>query len=212
MGIWGISYGGFFAAAALVNAHPALKAVSPQAPQADWFLGDDVHHHGAFLLASAFDFFTTSGRARPKPTTERPPRFDFGTDDGYAFFMKMGSLANADRQYIKGEAPFWNDMMAHGTDDAFWAARRVGPHLRDVKPAVLTVSGWYDANNLHGALVVHESIEKQSPKTSTASCWARGRTDSGAAAQATRSATCDSGRRRASTSVTASSIRSSNTI
>ena len=76
---------------------------------------------------SAFDFFTTSGRARPKPTTERPPRFDFGTDDGYAFFMKMGSLANADRLYIKGAAPFWNDMMTHGTDDAFWAARRVEP-------------------------------------------------------------------------------------
>ena len=125
VGIWGISYRGFFAAASLVSSHPALKAVSPQAPQADWFLGDDVHHHGAFLQPSAFDFFTTSGRARPKPTTERPPRFDFGTDDGYAFFAEMGSLANADRLYIKGAAPFWNDMMTHGTDDAFWAARRV---------------------------------------------------------------------------------------
>ena len=110
---------------------------------------------------------TTSGRARPKPTTERPARFDFGTDDGYAFFMDLGSLENADKKYLKGAAPFWNDMMAHGTDDAFWAARRLGPHLRDVKPAVLAVSGWYDANNLHGALVVHESIEKQSPKTSS---------------------------------------------
>ena len=166
VGIWGISYPGFFTAAALVNAHPALKAASPQAPQADWFLGDDVHHHGAFLLASAFDFFTTSGLARPKPTTEHPHRFDFGTDDGYAFFLAMGPLANADRKYIKGGAPFWNDMMAHGTDDAFWEARRVGPHLQSVKPAVLTVSGWYDANNLHGALIVHEAITRQSPATS----------------------------------------------
>jgi putative CocE/NonD family hydrolase len=167
VGIWGISYGGFFAASALVNSHPALKAASPQAPQADWFLGDDVHHHGAFLLASAFDFFTTSGRARPKPTTERPARFDFGTEDGYAFFMNLGSLSNADEKYIKGAAPFWNDMMNHGTYDDFWKARAVGPHLRDVKPAVLAVSGWYDANNLRGALIVHESIEKQSPKTSS---------------------------------------------
>ena len=166
VGIWGISYSGFFAAAALVNAHPALKAASPQAPQADWFLGDDVHHHGAFLLASAFGFFTTSGRSRPSPTTERPARFDFGTNDGYAFFLAMGPLANADRLYLKGTAPFWNDMMAHGTDDAFWQARRIGPHLRDVTPAVLTVSGWYDANNLHGALIVHESIARQSPRTS----------------------------------------------
>ena len=166
VGIWGISYPGFFAAAALVGAHPALKAASPQAPQADWFLGDDVHHHGAFLLASAFDFFMTSGLARPAPTTVPPARFDFGTDDGYAFFLAMGPLANADRMYLKGRAPFWNDMMAHGTDDAFWAARRLPPHLRNVAPAVLTVSGWYDANNLHGALLVHDAIAHQSPATS----------------------------------------------
>lgn len=166
VGIWGISYPGFFTAAALVDAHPALKAASPQAPQADWFLGDDVHHHGAFLLASAFEFFATSGLARPKPTTQHPGRFDFGTDDGYAFFLAMGPLANADRLYLTGRAPFWNDMMAHGTDDAFWQARRVAPHLRDVKPAVLTVSGWYDANNLHGALLVHDAVERQSRGTS----------------------------------------------
>ena len=166
VGIWGISYPGFFAAASLVNSHPALKAVSPQAPQADWFLGDDVHHHGAFLLASAFGFFTTSGLARPAPTTERPRRFDYGTDDGYAFFLAMGPLSNADRLYLKGGAPFWNDMMTHGTDDAFWQARRVGPQLKNVKPAVLTVSGWYDANNLRGALIVHESIARQSVATS----------------------------------------------
>jgi putative CocE/NonD family hydrolase len=166
VGIWGISYGGYFTAAALANAHPALKAASPQAPQADWFLGDDVHHHGAFWLASAFEFFATSGAARPAPTTAGPARFDFGTDDGYKFFLEMGPLSNADRRYLKGRAPFWNDMMTHGTDDAFWEARRVGPHLRDVTPAVLTVSGWYDANNLRGALIVHESIDKQSPATS----------------------------------------------
>ena len=166
VGIWGISYGGYFAASALVNAHPALKAASPQAPQADWFLGDDVHHHGAFLLASAFEFFATSGRARPKPTMAYPAPFDFGTNDGYRFFLDLGPLSNADRRYLKGRAPFWNDMMAHGTDDSFWEARRLGPHLRDVTPAVLTVSGWYDANNLRGALIVHESIAKQSPATS----------------------------------------------
>lgn len=166
VGIWGISYPGFFAAAALVNAHPALKAVSPQAPQADWFMGDDVHHHGAFLLASAFNFFITAGRARPAPTTTWPPRFNFGTDDGYAFFLAMGPLSNADKLYLKGAAPFWNDMMTHDTYDAFWQARRIAPHLRGVTPAVLTVGGWYDANNLHGALLVHSSIATQSPATS----------------------------------------------
>ena len=177
VGVWGISYPGFFAAASLVNAHPALKAVSPQAPQADWLLGDDVHHHAAFLLASAFEFFATSGLARPAPTTQRPARFDFGTDDGYKFFLDMGPLSNADRLYLKGRAPFWNDMMAHGTDDAFWQARRVGPHLKNVTPAVLAVSGWYDANNLRGALIVHESIERQSPSTANRIAlgpWAHG--------------------------------------
>jgi putative CocE/NonD family hydrolase len=149
-----------------VDAHPALVAVSPQAPQADWFMGDDVHHHGAFLLASAFNFFTTSGLARPNPTTERPRPFTYGTDDGYAFFLELGPLSNADRLFLKGASPFWNDMMAHGTLDAFWEARQVAPRLRNVKPAVLTVGGWYDANNLYGALNVHESIAKQSPATS----------------------------------------------
>jgi putative CocE/NonD family hydrolase len=168
VGMWGISYPGFYAASALVNPHPALKAVSPQAPQSDWFLGDDVHHHGAFLLTSAFNFFTTSGLARPSPTTERQrlPNFAFGTDDGYAFFLAMGPLSNADRLYLKGAAPFWNDMMAHGTDGPFWEARREVPHFHDVTPAVLTVGGWYDANNLRGALLVHEGIARLSPATS----------------------------------------------
>jgi putative CocE/NonD family hydrolase len=165
VGMWGISYPGFYAADGLIKAHPALKAASPQAPQSDWFLGDDVHHHGAFFLTSAFNFFMTSGRARPSPTTERPPQFTFGTNDGYAFFLKMGPLSNADLLYLKGAAPFWNDMMTHGTDDAFWEARRETPYLRNVTPAVLTVGGWYDANNLHGALIVHEAIARLSPSS-----------------------------------------------
>ncbi|MEO8337499.1 MAG: CocE/NonD family hydrolase [bacterium] len=165
VGIWGISYGGFYAASALVGAHPALKAASPQAPQADWFMGDDVHHHGAFWLASAFNFFATSGRARAAPTAERPRRLVFGTEDGYGFFLRMGPLSNADRLYLHGAAPFWNDMMAHGTLDTFWEVRRLAPALTHVTPAVLTVGGWYDANNLHGALAVHESIARQSAAT-----------------------------------------------
>lgn len=164
VGTWGTSYPGYFAGASLVDAHPALKAASPQAPQADWFMGDDVHHHGAFFLTSAFNFFTTAGRARPAPGTP-PQRFTFPTDDGYRFFLEMGPLSNADRLHMKGTAPFWNDMMAHGTLDDFWEARRLAPKLRNVKPAVLAVGGWYDANNLHGALQVHAAIARQSPAT-----------------------------------------------
>jgi len=166
VGISGTSYPGYFAAAALIDAHPALKAASPQAPQADWFMGDDVHHHGAFFLASAFNFFISSGRARPSPGAGPWPRFQFGTEDGYEFFLSMGPLSNADRLYLNGSAPFWNDMMAHGTLDDFWKARQLAPKLRNIKPAVLAVGGWYDANNLHGALRVHEAIAWQSPSTS----------------------------------------------
>jgi putative CocE/NonD family hydrolase len=165
VGIWGISYSGFFTAAGMINAHPALKAASPQAPQGDWFMGDDVHHHGAFLLASAFNFFATNGQPRPVPTTDYERAFDFGTLDGYQFFLRMGPLSNANEKYFKGALPFWNDMMAHGTYDAFWKARNLPPHLTAIKPAVLTVSGWYDANNLYGALRVHENVGRQSAGT-----------------------------------------------
>jgi putative CocE/NonD family hydrolase len=185
VGIWGVSYGGFYATQSLVGAHPALKAVSPQAPQADWFMGDDVHHHGAFWLASAFNFFATSGLGRPAPTTDRPKPFTFGTEDGYAYFLRIGPLSNADRLYLHGRAPFWTDMMTHGTLDAFWEARRATPRLTRVTPAVLTVGGWFDANNLHGALRVHEAIARQSASTSNRIVvgpwshgpWARGAGD-----------------------------------
>ncbi|MCA9712800.1 MAG: CocE/NonD family hydrolase, partial [Myxococcales bacterium] len=95
VGMWGISYPGFYAAMGAIEAHPALKAVSPQAPVCEWFIGDDFHHNGTFNLALAFGFFTSFGVARPELTTEWPPRFDYGTPDGYDFFLKMGPLANA---------------------------------------------------------------------------------------------------------------------
>ena len=94
VGMWGISYRGFYAAAGMIDAHPALMAVSPQAAIADWFF-DDFHHHGAFFLPHAFNFFASFGRARPEPTTEWGKRFDHGTPDGYQFFFDLGPLKNA---------------------------------------------------------------------------------------------------------------------
>jgi putative CocE/NonD family hydrolase len=166
VGLWGISYSGFFAAAGAIDAHPALKAVSPQAPQADWFLGDDVHHNGAFFLTSAFNWMAMCGRRDTTAGMGCGAPFDFGTPDGYAFFLGLGSLANVDAKYFHGQVPGWTELMDHGTYDSLWQARDILPHLRDIRPAVLTVSGWYDANNLYGALHVHERIVHQSPTTS----------------------------------------------
>lgn len=164
VGQWGISYPGFYTAAGMIDAHPALKAVSPQAPIADWFIGDDFHHHGAFFLPHAFNFFASFGRPRPVPTTEGAPRFNHGTPDGYNFFLEMGPVPEADRKYFKGDVAFWNEMMQHPNYDGFWQARNLLPHLKDIKPAVMVVGGWYDAENLYGALNVYQSTEKQSPQ------------------------------------------------
>ncbi|HET9478871.1 MAG TPA: CocE/NonD family hydrolase, partial [Pyrinomonadaceae bacterium] len=107
-GMWGISYPGFYTSMGAIDAHPALKAASPQAPIADWFIGDDFHHNGALFLPHAFNFFSTLGKPRPQRTTEFPPRFVHGTPDGYRFFFDLGPLPNANRQYLKGEIAFWN--------------------------------------------------------------------------------------------------------
>jgi len=166
VGLWGISYNGFFAAAGTIDAHPALKAVSPQAPQADWFLGDDVHHNGAFLLTSAFNWMAMCGRRDSTGGMGCGQEFDFGTPDGYKFFLDLGALGNADARYFHGQVPGWAELMDHGTYDSLWQARDLLPHLRDIHPAILSVGGWYDANNLYGALHVYESIRQQSPATS----------------------------------------------
>ncbi len=157
-GQWGISYPGFYAAAGMIDAHPALRAVSPQAPIADWFF-DDFHHHGAFFLPHAFNFLASFGLAREGPTTERNPRFDHGTPDGYQFFLDLGPLANADRLHFDGRVAFWNEICTHPNYDAFWQERNLLPHLNDVAPAVMTVGGWFDAEDLYGPLQIYRSIE-----------------------------------------------------
>lgn len=164
VGMWGISYPGFYTAVGAIDAHPALKAASPQAPISDWFIGDDFHHNGTLFLPHAFNFFSGFGKARPKPTAIGDgSRFNHGTPDGYKFFLEMGPLANADKKHFHGDIAYWNEMMEHPNYDAWWQARDTRPHLRNIKPAVMTVGGWFDAEDLFGALNTYKSIEKQSP-------------------------------------------------
>ena len=177
VGMWGISYPAFYAAAGLVRAHPALKAVSPQAPLVDWFMGDDTHHNGALFLNQEFNFDASFGLPRPEPTTRDQPPFRHGTNDAYAFFLKMGPLPNANAKYLHGERKFWNEVMNHGTYDDFWKSRNLLPHLKSVRPAVLTVGGWFDAENLYGALHTYQQIEASSPgaqNTLVMGPWAHG--------------------------------------
>jgi len=162
VGQWGISYPGFYAAAGMINAHPALRAVSPQAPIADWFF-DDFHHHGAFFLPHAFNFLAVFGQKRRGPTTQWPPRFQHGTTDGYAFFDDLGPLKNANERYLHGDIAFWNAITEHPNYDEFWQSRNLLPHLHDVAPAVMTVGGWFDAEDLYGPLAIYRTIEANAP-------------------------------------------------
>ena len=163
VGLWGISYPGFYAAMAGIDAHPAIKAVSPQAPVSDWFANDDWHHNGAFQLAECFPFEYVFGIQRDGLVQDWPEEFKFGTNDGYSFYLNLGPVQNADKEYFHNKIPFWNSIMTHGTYDNFWKARNSLPHFYNVKPAVLVVGGWFDAENLYGALHTYSSIEEKNP-------------------------------------------------
>ncbi|CAN5682732.1 CocE/NonD family hydrolase [soil metagenome] len=163
VGSWGISYPGFYAAQTAVDAHPALKAVSPQAPVTDWFMGDDFHHNGALFLADSFDFYASFGKPRPKPTKKKAWGFDHDVADIYDFFLAMGPLEAANTKYLENGIPFWNELLAHPNRDAWWKARDPRPFYRNVKPAVLTVGGFFDSEDCFGALETYRAFEKQSP-------------------------------------------------
>ena len=163
VGQWGISYPGFYTAAGMIDAHPALVAVSPQAPVTDWFAGDDWHHNGALFLPHLFNFMVRFDRSRPEPTKKFDYKYDHGTPDGYDFFMKLGPLNIAGEKHFEAEAAFWNEAMQHGTYDEFWQSRDIRRHLKAIRPAVLTVGGWFDAENLFGALEVYRNVERTSP-------------------------------------------------
>lgn len=187
VGAMGISYPGFYATMAILAGHPAIKAVSPQAPVTDWFVGDDFHHNGAFFLMDAFSFYSGFGKPRPKPTTENAQGFrDWNTPDGYDFFLKAGALRNFNEKYLKGGIPFWNDLTQHPNYDAWWQARNPRPHLKNVMPAVMTVGGLFDAEDCWGAWNTYKALENQNPASHNNRIvmgpwvhggWARGKGD-----------------------------------
>ncbi len=162
VGQWGISYPGFYCSAGMIDAHPALKAVSPQAPVGDWFF-DDFFHHGAFFLAHGFRWLSANGVRREKPTTNEFTPFNYPTRDGYKFFLDIGPVHNADKRYLKEKVDFWTELMQHPNYDDFWKRRNILPHLKRVAPAVMTVTGWYDAEDLYGSFETYRHVERQNP-------------------------------------------------
>ena len=137
VGMWGISYPGFYAAVGAINAHPALKAVSPQAPISDWFVGDDWHHNGAMSLAAGFDFLYVFGKERAGLVDHWPVPFKFPSEDGYKFFLELGPLKNVNELYYNDSIPFWNKLVKHGSYDDFWQSRSTLKHFNNIKPACL---------------------------------------------------------------------------
>ena len=163
VGMFGISYPGFYTAMGMIDSHPALKAASPQAPISDWFMGDDLHHNGAFFLSQNYEFFYKFAQRAEDPLHEDIKPFNFSTPDGYDFYLRMGALGNSDSQLLRGRSPEWKEFLSHPTYDAFWQARNIRPHLKNVRCAVMTVGGWYDGEDLFGPLEIHKATGKLNP-------------------------------------------------
>jgi len=163
VGIFGISYPGFYSTMGIINAHPAVKAVSPQAPVTAWFIGDDFHHNGAFFLQDCFNFYYSNGRPRKEPTRSGNQGFRYPVPDNYEFFLSLGAVKNITQKYFGDTIKFWNDAFSHPDYDDFWKARDPRQYLKNVTPAVMTVGGWFDAEDLYGALNTYEAIETQNP-------------------------------------------------
>lgn len=162
-GIWGISYPGFYAAAALPDAHPALKAVSPQAPVTDLFRGDDAFHNGAFMLAANYGFYVNFVEQKNPMRPVESPRFDYGTPDGYEYYLKLGTMQRA-LETVTGKA-YFKAYLDHPTYDEFWRSRDISAHLKNVTPAVLVTGGVFDAEDLQGPQRVSAMLAKDSPQT-----------------------------------------------
>ncbi len=163
VGQWGISYPGWQTVMGMVNAHPALKASSPQASPSDMFIGDDWHHNGAFRLMYAFAWLSNNARRRDEPTEQRGRRFDYGTPWGYDFFLDIGPLSNINELFFHDDVPAWNEFMEHGAYDDYWQNQNALVSLDDITHPVLNVAGWFDAEDFYGPTSIYYTLEEKNP-------------------------------------------------
>ena len=158
VGMLGVSYPGWLTAVAMLDPHPALKAVSPQASPSDMFLGDDFHHNGAFRLSYGFEYVAMM------ETDNTNFNFKFDKHDTYEWYLKLGALSNVNRKYFKNKLPTWNDFVAHPNYDSFWKTQSLEPRLTRVTVPTLNVAGWYDQEDFRGPLRIYELLEKHDAK------------------------------------------------
>lgn len=162
VGVFGISYPGFYSTMAAASAHPSLKAVSPQAPVTNWFIGDDFHHNGALFQMDGFSFYSSFGKPRPQPTTEGPTEFEYYTHDNYKFYLETGAVKNFTK--LMGDSiAFWKDLMMHPNYDSFWKARDARNATKNLQPAMLWVGGLFDAEDCWGAWNAYKAAEQNNP-------------------------------------------------
>ena len=150
----GVSYVGWTTIMALLEPHPALKAISPQASPADMWLGDDFHHNGAFRLSYGFEY------AYEIESGKDLKHFGFDRYDTYEWYLALGPLSNVNARYFHGKIPTWNDFVAHPDYDAFWKRQAVIPYLRGVTVPTLNVAGWWDQEDFYGPLRIYEALER----------------------------------------------------
>jgi len=163
-GIWGISYPGFYTSASIIDSHPAIKAASPQAPVTDLYMGDDSYHGGAFMLAANFGFYASfTEQQNPTPLPKTWSQFDYGAADSYDFFLKHRTLPDILATMTPNQRALLAPTIEHDTYDAFWRTRAIAPHLKNIKAAVLTVGGWFDAEDLRGPFTTYHAIKKYNP-------------------------------------------------
>ena len=164
VGLWGISYPGFYVSSGIIDNHPAIMCASPQAPIGDWFIGDDIHHNGAFSLLPSYNFFEIFGQLRSDLTQQWPKVGEYPVKDAYNFFLNAGPVNELDDKYFNAEVPFWDSIIIHGTYDKFWERRNILQNLRNIKCAVMTVCGWFDTEDLSGSIKTYQSIETNNPE------------------------------------------------
>lgn len=164
VGVFGISYPGFYSTMAAASNHPALKAVSPQAPVTDWFMGDDFHHNGAFFQMDGFAFYSSFGQPRIAPTIVGPKGFEYTSRDNYSFYLKSGTLQGL-QKLIGDSIAFWKELYQHPNYDAWWKARNARSAMFNIHPAMMVVGGLFDAEDCFGAWNLYKAIESQSPAT-----------------------------------------------
>lgn len=162
IGVKGTSYPGYYATMAALSRHPAIKAVSPQAPVTDWFMGDDAHHNGALCLADCYRFGSSMYRSRKAPSTKGMKRLVSIDSDLYEYFL--GKPLSELSAFFGDTLAFWNKMVSHPDYDKFWKDRNPSYHLKDIEPAVLVTGGFYDAEDCYGAFNTYTQLKKLSPE------------------------------------------------